>query len=154
MWILGLPDSLDCKSTSLKSGFRYSQVPFKTGLTVLVHHVLEDRNIHTIRCRNLKSHNVEWILNASLSTGFVCLRTEPNALISRHADDFSDFVNGWEFYVCHLLSDHVSWKSIDWPLKAELLVSSSLSVQLSYTVHVINFPFCFSVPEGGSAVMR
>jgi len=46
MWILGAPEPLDCKSASLKSGFRYSQVPFKTGLTVPVHHVLEDRNIN------------------------------------------------------------------------------------------------------------
>jgi hypothetical protein len=39
MWILGIPDPLDCKSASLMSGFLYSQVPFKTGLTVPVHHV-------------------------------------------------------------------------------------------------------------------
>lgn len=97
---------------------------------------------------------MESILNASLSTGFMCLRTEPNALISRHVDDLSDFINGWESYGCQLLSGHVSWKSIDWPIKAELLVVSRLSVQLSCSVHVINFAFCFSVPEGGSAVMR
>jgi len=79
---------------------------FKTGLTVLVHHVLEDRNIHISRWQKLKPHNVEWILTASLLTGFMCLRTE-------HANDFSDFINGWEFYGCQLLSDHASWQSID-----------------------------------------
>lgn len=154
VWILGAPDPLDCKSASLKPGFRYSQVPFKTGLTVPVHHVLEDRNIRISLCRKLKSHNVEWTLNASLSTGFMCLRTEPNAAISRHGNDFSDFINGWEFDGCQLLSDHVWWKPIDWPMKAELLVVSSLSVHISCSVHVINFAFCFPVPDGGSAVMR
>ena len=34
VWILGTPDSEDCKSFPVNTVFRYIQVPFKAGLTV------------------------------------------------------------------------------------------------------------------------
>jgi hypothetical protein len=35
VWILGTPDSEDCKSFPVNTVLRYKQVPFKTGLTVI-----------------------------------------------------------------------------------------------------------------------
>ena len=40
VWILGTQDAQYCKSCSLKRGFRYGQVPFKTGFTVLTLHII------------------------------------------------------------------------------------------------------------------
>ena len=52
IWILVTPDAKYCKSCSLKRGFRYVRVPFKTGFTVLKLQII--RSLLTERYRRIR----------------------------------------------------------------------------------------------------